>query len=259
MSTYAVRDSLTMLRRDFRHVQRYPVMAISMVMLPTITLLLFVYVFGGAMEAAIGGAGISYIDYVVPGILMMTLGSGCAATAVGISMDMTEGITARFRVMAISRASVLTGHVLGNWIRTLLGVALVIGVSLVAGFQPTAGPLEWVAAFGVIAVLTLGLTWLAVAMGLAAKSVEGANGSTQLLQFGPFLSSAFVDPDTMPAGVGWVAANQPFSPMIETMRGLLLGTPIGNKGVIAAAWCAAIALTGYLWSRAAYERDRTRT
>jgi ABC-2 type transport system permease protein len=161
--------------------------------------------------------------------------------------------------MAISRASVLSGRVVGSMIRTLIGVVLVIGVALIAGFRPNAGPIQWLAAFGFIALLTLALTWLAVALGMAAKSPAGANGSTLLLQFvGPFISSAFVRPATMPAGVRWFAENQPFTPMIETLRGLLLGTPIGNHAIIAIAWCVAIALGGYLWARVAYSRDPIR-
>jgi ABC-2 type transport system permease protein len=259
MSTYVFSDSATMLRRDFRHLRRYPVMTISTVMTPTVMLLLFVYVFGGAISSSLGGASVSYVNYIVPGILMMTVGSGCAATAVGVNADMTEGIVARFRTMAISRASVLTGRVVGSMIRTMISVALVIGVALIVGFRPAAGPAEWLAAIGFIALLTLALTWLAVAFGMVTKSPAGANSSTLLLQFGPFISSAFVRPETMPAGVRWFAENQPFTPMIETLRGLLLGTPIGNSAVIATAWCAAIALVGYLWARAAYNRNPTRS
>jgi ABC-2 type transport system permease protein len=243
-----------MLRRDFLHLRRYPLMTISGIGTPTVMLLLFVFVFGGAMSHSLG-AGTSYINYLVPGILMMTLGSGCAATAIGINMDMSEGVVARFRVMAISRASVLTGRVVGSLIRTLLSVVLVIGVALVAGFRSTAGPVQWLEAFGFTALLTLALTWLALAMGMAAKSVAGANSSTLLLQFGPFISSGFIPPDTMPGGVRWFAENQPFTSMIETLRGLLLGTPIGDSAIVATAWCVVIALVGYIWARAAYNRD----
>jgi ABC-2 type transport system permease protein len=257
MSTYAVADATTMLRRDFLHLRRYPVMTISGIGTPTVFLLLFNYVFGGAVSAGLG-AGVSYINYLVPGILMMTIGSGCAATAVGVNMDMTEGVVARFRVMSISRASVLTGRVVGSIIRTLIAVVLVIGVALIIGFRPTTGPTLWLMAGGFIALLALAMTWLAIAFGMAAKSVAGANGLTLILQFGPFISSAFVRPDTMPAGVRWFAENQPFTSMIETLRGLLLGTPIGNRAVIAIAWCVVIALVGYLWARAAYNRDPVR-
>jgi ABC-2 type transport system permease protein len=232
-------------------------MAISGLITPTVMLLLFVFVFGGAMRSSLG-AGASYVNYLVPGILMMTLGSGCAATAIGVNMDMTEGIVARFRIMAITRASVLTGRVIGSLIRTLLSVVLVIGIALIAGFRPTAGPAQWLAAFGFMALLTFALTWLALAFGMAAKSVAGANSSTLLLQFGPFISSGFVPPDTMPVGVRWFAENQPFTSMIETLRGLLLGTPIGHSAIVATAWCVAIALVGYVWARAAYNRDPIR-
>ncbi len=257
MSTYALSDAATMLRRDFRHLRRYPVMTISGIVTPTVMLLLFVFVLGGAMSAGLG-PGASYVNYLVPGILMMTVGGGCAATAVGVNMDMTEGIVARFRIMAISRAAVLTGRVVGSMIRTLIRVVLVIGVALIAGFRPTAGPAQWLAAFGFIALLTLALTWLPIALGMAAKSPEGANSSTLLLLFGPFVSSGFVRPDNMPAGVRWFAENQPFTSMIETMRGLLLGTPIGSSAIVAAVWCIAIALVGYLWARVAYNRDPIR-
>ncbi len=257
MSTYAVADAGTMLRRDFLHLRRYPIMAISGLITPTVMLLLFVFVFGGAMRSSLG-AGASYVNYLVPGILMMTLGSGCAATAIGVNMDMTEGIVARFRIMAITRASVLTGRVIGSLIRTLLSVVLVIGIALIAGFRPTAGPAQWLAAFGFMALLTFALTWLALAFGMTAKSVAGANSSTLLLQFGPFISSGFVPPDTMPVGVRWFAENQPFTSMIETLRGLLLGTPIGHSAIVATAWCVVIAMVGYLWARAAYNRDPIR-
>jgi len=257
MSAYAVADAATMLRRDFLHLRRYPIMAISGLITPTVMLLLFVFVFGGAMRSSLG-AGASYVNYLVPGILMMTLGSGCAATAIGVNMDMTEGIVARFRIMAITRASVLTGRVIGSLIRTLLSVVLVIGIALTAGFRPTAGPAQWLEAFGFMALLTFALTWLALAFGMAAKSVAGANSSTLLLQFGPFISSGFVPPDTMPVGVRWFAENQPFTSMIETLRGLLLGTPIGHSATVATAWCVAIALIGYVWARTAYNRDPIR-
>jgi ABC-2 type transport system permease protein len=250
-------DAATMLRRDFLHLRRFPLMTISGIMTPTAMLLLFVFVFGGAMRSSLG-AGASYINYLMPGILMMTLGSGCAATAIGVNMDMTEGVVARLRIMAITRASVLTGRVVGSLIRTLISVLLVICVALVAGFRPTAGPAQWLAVFGFMALLTLALTWLAIAFGMAAKTVAGANSSTLLLQFGPMVSSGFVPPDTMPVGLRWFAENQPFTSMIETMRGLLLGAPINKSFIIAIAWCVVIALVGYFWARVAYNRDPIR-
>jgi ABC-2 type transport system permease protein len=257
MSTYVVADAATMLRRDFQHLRRFPLMTISGIGTPTVMLLLFVYVFGGAVSAGMG-AGASYVNYLVPGILMMTVGSGCAATAIGVNMDMTAGVVARFRVMAISRASVLTGRVVGSMIRTLISVVLVIGVALLVGFRPTAGPAQWLAVVAFVALLAFAMSWLSIAFGMSAKSVAGANSSTLLLQFGPFISSGFVPPDTMPVGVRWFAENQPFTSMIETLRGLLLGTPIGNNAVIAVAWCVVIAVIGYVWARAAYSRDPVR-
>ncbi|MDQ2743538.1 MAG: ABC transporter permease [Chloroflexota bacterium] len=258
MSTlsYAVSDSATMLRRDFRHMLRYPMMAISGVGTPTFFLLLFVYVFGGAMGHALGGA--TYIDYVVPGILVMAVGSGSAATAINVNADMAEGIIARFRTMAISRASVLTGQVVASVIQTMVSIGLVIGIALLMGFRSTAGPAEWIAAIGVLAMLTLAFTWLAVAFGLVTKTPGGANSSTLPLLVLPFISSAFVRPDSMPAGLRWFAENQPFTPIIDTLRGLLLGAPIGHSADLAVAWCAGITLLGYLWARAAYNRDPAR-
>ena len=257
MSTYAIADAATMLRRDFQHLRRYPLMTISGIGTPTVMLLLFVYVFGGAVGAGLG-AGVSYVNYLVPGILMMTVGSGCAATAIGVNMDMTEGVVARFRVMAISRASVLTGRVIGSVIRTMLSVGLVLGVAILIGFRPTASAGQWVVAVAFIALLALALTWLSLAFGMVAKTVAGANSLTLILQFGPFVSSGFVPPQTMPGGLRWFAENQPFTPMIETLRGLLLGTPIGNHGLIAVGWCVVIALAGYMWARTAYNRDPVR-
>jgi ABC-2 type transport system permease protein len=257
MSTYALTDATTMLRRDFQHLRRYPLMTISGIGTPVVFLLLFNYVLGGAVSAGLG-AGVSYVNYLVPGILMMTVGSGCAATAIGVNMDMTEGVVARFRVMAISRGSVLTGRVVGSLIRTLLSVLLVVGVAVLIGFRPTTGPVQWFLAYGFLALVTLALTWLAIAFGMAAKTVAGANSSTLLLQFGPFISSGFVPASTMPAGVRWFAENQPFTSMIETLRGLLLGTPIGSRAAIAVAWCVVFALVGYLWAQVAYNRDPVR-
>lgn len=259
MSTlsYAVTDSGTMLRRNLRHALRYPSMTISSVGMPVIILLLFVGVFGGAISAGLHGSagGATYIDYVVPGILVMTVGSGCLSTAVAVCTDMSEGIIARFRTMAISRASVLTGHVIGSVLQTMLSIVVVIGVALLMGFRPTAGPVEWISAIGVLAMLTIALTWLAVALGLVTKSPETASNTPLLIQFLPFISSAFVPPRSMPAGVRWFAENQPFTPIIDTLRGLLLGTPIGNSGELAVAWCAGIAVVGYIWAKTLFNRD----
>jgi ABC-2 type transport system permease protein len=169
---------------------------------------------------------------------------------------MTEGIVNRFRTLSISRAAVLNGHVVGGVIQTMASVVLVIGVALLTGFRPTATPLEWLAAIGVLTMVVLALTWVSAAMGLVSKTVESASNAPTPLTFLPFLGSAIVPTDSMPTGVRWFAEYQPFTPVIETLRGLLLGTPIGDSAVIAIAWCAGLAVLGYFWSRAAYDRAR---
>ncbi len=255
--SYAAADSATMLRRNLRHMLRYPSMTVMLAGLPVVILLLFVYVFGGTLGAGLGhvsGGRAGYVNYVAPGILLLTVAAAAQATAISVATDMTEGIIARFRTMAISRASVLTGHVLGSMIQSMLGVAVVAGVALLAGFRPSAGPLAWIAAVGVLAMISFALTWLSVALGLVSKSVETASNLPMFLILLPFLGSGFVPTRSMPAGVRWFAENQPFTPVVETLRGLLLGAPIGSNAVIASAWCAGIALAGYLWARRLYSR-----
>ena len=260
MSTlsFALRDSATMLRRDVRHSLRNPSMTISGLLTPVVTMALFIYVFGGAIGAGLGGVahGGAYVNYVAPAIIIMTIGSGCATTAVNFCTDIAEGIIARFRTMAIFRASVLTGQVLGSLLRTLLSIVLVIGVALLMGFRPSAGPVAWLAALGVIALFILALTWMAVLFGLIGKTPEGANGLSLIFQLIlPFTSSAFVRPESMPIGMRWFAEYQPFTPVIDTVRGLLLGTPIGNSAVLAVAWCVGLTLVGYFWAQAVYNRN----
>jgi ABC-2 type transport system permease protein len=263
MSTlsYAVADSATMLRRNLRHMLRYPSMTLQLVGLPIVFLLLFVYVFGGTLGTGLGGATggrAAYIQYVTPGILLMTVAAAAQGTAISVAMDMTEGIIARFRTMAISRGSVLTGHVLGNMTQTMLSLTILVGVALLIGFRPAAGPVEWVAAAAVLAMIAFALTWLTVALGMVPKSVEAASNLPMPLVFLPFLGSGFVPTDSMPVGLRWFAEYQPFTPVIETVRGLLLGTTIGNSAVIAIAWCAGITLVGYLWALKLYNRDPIR-
>jgi ABC-2 type transport system permease protein len=263
MSTlsYAARDSRTMLRRNLRHMWRYPSLTLMVAGLPVIFLLLFVYVFGGTLGAGLGGpAGgrAEYLEYVVPGILLIAVAAGGTGTAISVAMDMTEGIVARFRTMAIFRPSVLTGHVLGSMIQTMLSLAVVTGVALLIGFRPTASAVEWVATVGVLAGITLAVTWLCVAFGLVTKTVEAASNLPTPLVFLPFLGSGFVPTESMPVGLRWFAEYQPFSSVIETVRGLLVGTAIGNSAVIAVAWCAGITLVSYLWARRLYNRDPIR-
>jgi ABC-2 type transport system permease protein len=256
--TYAVRDSSTMLRRNLRHIVRYPSMTVLLVGMPIVFLLLFVYVFGGTLGNGLGGASggrAAYVDYVAPAILLMTITSAVQGTAISVAMDLTEGIIARFRTMAIARVSVLTGHVVGSVIQAMLSLAVIVGVELLVGFRPTAGVGEWLATVGFLAAVTFALVWLAVALGQVSRSVETASNLPMPLVLLPFLSSGFVPTASMPAGLRWIAEYQPFTSIIETLRGLLLGTPIGNNAIIALAWCAGIALAGYLWSRKLYNRD----
>jgi ABC-2 type transport system permease protein len=256
--TFAVRDSATMTRRSFRHVLRYPATLVTSVGVPVLLLLLFVGVFG-ALKAGIGaGSHISYINYVVPGIIVMTTAYGSSGTALAVNRDSTEGIIGRFRTMAISPASVLTGHVVSALVRTLVGVALVIGVAIGLGFRPTADAGGWLAATGITALLVLALTWLAVAVGLAAKVAEGTTGFLLIVQLLPFISSAFVPPGQMSGSVQWFAAHQPFTPIIDTLRGLLTGSPNGGTTLAAVAWCIGLALAGYLWARVLFRRDLNR-
>src|SRR2546427_464888 len=211
------------------------------------------------LEAAARTLGEVSIDYLAPGIIILTVGSGGATTAINLCMDMSEGIIARFRTMAISRASVLTGQVLGSLIRTMISVGLVIGVALLMGFRPTTSLVAWIAALGVIALFTFALTWMGVVFGLVGKTPAGANSLSLIFQLLlPLTSSAFVRPDSMPAGIRWFAEYQPFTPVIDTLRGLLLGTPIGNSAILAVAWCVGLALVGYLWARAVYNRNPVR-
>jgi ABC-2 type transport system permease protein len=259
--TLAVTDSATMLRRQLRHMQRYPSLTLLILGLPVIFLLLFVYVFVGTLGAGLGGVAHSravYVNYVTPGIILLTVATAAQATAISVAMDMTEGIIARFRTMAIARSSVLTGHVLGSLIQSMLGVGVVIGIAVLIGFRPTASPAEWIAAIGVLAMISFALIWLSVALGLVSKSVETASNLPMFLLLLPFLGSGFVPTDSMPAGVRWFAEYQPFTPVTETLRGLLLGTPIGNNAIIAVAWCAGISLLGYLWARRLYIRHPVR-
>ncbi|MER7332008.1 MULTISPECIES: ABC transporter permease [unclassified Micromonospora] len=207
-----------------------------------------------------GGSGDrgDYVDYATPGILLITTGLWATGTAVSVAMDMTEGIIARFRTMAIARVSVLTGHVLGSMVQTMLSLAVVTGVALLIGFRPTANAPAWLAAAGVLAMTTFAFTWLSVAMGLVSESVETASNLPMPLTHLPFVGSGFVPTDSMPAGLRQFAEYQPFTPIIETLRGLLTGGPVGTNAAIAAAWCAGIALVGYLWARRLYNRELVR-
>ena len=254
----AVRDSSTMVRRNLLHVRRYPSMTLNLLLTPVMLLLLFVYVFGDVMSAGIGGSAdrSAYIAYVVPGLLLMTIGGTTIGTAVSVAMDMTEGIIARFRTMAIHRGSVLVGHVIGSVLQSIISVVLVGAVGVAIGFRSTdATVLEWLAAFGLLTLFALALTWIAVGMGLVSPNAEAASNNAMPLIFLPLISSTFVPVDAMPGWFQPIAEYQPFTPAIETLRGLLLGTEIGHNGWLALAWCLGLAVLGYRWSKAVYDRD----
>lgn len=260
MSTvaYALVDSATMVRRQLKHMRRYPSLTLQLISLPVLLLLLFVYVFGGTLGDGLGtGAGgrADYVDYVTPGILFLGITAVAQGTAISVAMDMTDGIVARFRTMAIARVSVLTGHVLAAMAQTFLAAAVVVAAALAVGFRPDATPLEWAAAAGIVALIGFALTWLSVALGLVSKTVESASNLPMPLMFLPFLGSGFVPTESMAPGVRWFAENQPFTPIMETLRGLLLGTAIGGSGIAALAWSAGIALASYLWARRLYNRQ----
>ncbi|MEU6811827.1 ABC transporter permease [Streptomyces sp. NPDC046831] len=255
----AVRDSSTMLRRNLLHARRYPSLTLNLLLTPVMLLLLFVYIFGDVMSAGIGDGGADrseYLAYLVPGILLLTIGGTTIGSAVSVSTDMSEGIIARFRTMAIHRGSVLIGHVVGSVLQCVMSVVLVGAVAVAIGFRATdATALEWILAVGLLTLVSLALTWIAVGMGLSSPNAEAAGNNALPLMVLPLLSSAFVPVDAMPGWFRPIAEYQPFTPAIETLRGLLLGTEIGHNGWLAAAWCLALALLGYFWSTSLFDRD----
>ncbi|WP_336216192.1 ABC transporter permease [Nonomuraea sp. LPB2021202275-12-8] len=250
----AITDSATMLRRQVKHIWRYPSLILTFAAVPVVFLLLFVYVFGGTMGAGIGGDRAAYVGYLAPGIMITTIAGAAQGTAISVATDMAEGIIARFKTMAIARVSVLTGHVLGAMVQTFLAIAVATGVALLIGFRPSASALDWLGVVGVLAMFTLAITWLSVALAMVSKSVATASNLPMPLMMLPFLGSGFVPTESMPTGLRWFAEHQPFTPVIETLRALLAGRPAGSSFVEAAGWSAAIALAGYLWARRLYNR-----
>ncbi|QFZ72280.1 ABC transporter permease [Streptomyces fagopyri] len=250
----AVRDSSTMLRRNLLHARRYPSLTLNLLLTPVMLLLLFVYIFGDTMS---GGTGRSaYIAYIVPGILLMTIGSTVVGTAVSVATDMNEGIIARFRTMAIHRGSVLFGHVVGSVLQALISVVLVAAVAAAMGFRSTdATALEWLAALALLTLFATAFTWIAVGMGMSSPNAEAASNNAMPLILLPLISSAFVPLHSMPGWFQPIAQYQPFTPAIETLRGLLLGTQIGNNWWIALTWCLALSILGHRWSKTQFDRD----
>ena len=252
--TYTLTDSLTMLRRVLRHTIRNPSTLIMAILLPGLLLLLLDYGFGGAIHTSSD----TYLAWVVPGIILMAGAYSASATAIAVASDSSEGIIDRFRTMPIARSAVLTGHVLGSILRTLISTALVVVIAVAIGFRPTANSLHWLVVIALVALMLLAIGWVATAMGLATGTADGAAGLAAIIQILPFLSGAFVPTDTMPGWLQVFTANQPMTHIVSTLRGLLTDTPVGNHGWIAAIWCVGIAAAGYVWARTAYNRRTSR-
>lgn len=242
-------NSMTMLGRNFKHTIRNPVAVFNAVVFPVVIMLMFVYVLGDAFNV-----GTSYVDYSTPGMIVLAICYGLSATALAVNSDMTKGIINRFKVMDISRSAVLNAHVAASMLRSLIAIAAIIGVAFGLGFRPAASLPGWLGAIGVIVAVDFAASWLTVALGLAAKTPESAGMATVPLIMLPFLSSAIIPVAKMGAGVRQFAEYQPFTPVIETVRGLLTGAPSAGHAIAALAWCAGIALAGYLWSLSTFRK-----
>jgi len=255
---YAVRDSRTMLRRNLKHMLRYPSLTIMLIAQPVLFLLLFVYVFGGTMGAGLPGGGgrDAYLGYVAPAILVITVSSVALSIAIYAAKDATEGIIDRFRTMPIARSSVLTGLVAAAVVQTAFAVTVVLGLALALGYRPDAGVPGWLGAIGILTLLAIALTWLCVALGLAAGSVETASNTPMFLMIMPFLSSAFVPTDSMSTGLAWVAEHQPFTPVIDTLRAFLDGRDPGSEAAWAIGWCVLVTVLCFAWSHRLFSKVR---
>ena len=243
-------DATIMLRRNFKHTVRNPVTVFNAIFMPIIMMLIFVYVFGDAFS--VGG---DYIDYATPGMLMMTLAYGLSATAVAVNSDMAKGIINRFKVMDVSRGAVLTGQVIASLLNNVIAVAAIVGTAFALGFRPSASLLDWLGVAGMVVLAGFTIGWFTVALGLSAKSVETAGLATVPLIMLPFLSTAIVPADKMGPGARQFAEYQPFTPIIESLRALLAGESPGGDLIAGAAWCALIALVGYVWAKRLYNRE----
>ncbi len=250
MTSYLARDTTVLLKRSLRHIRRSPDTIITTAITPIAMLLLFVYVFGGAIHAGNG----RYVDYLLPGILLITVASGISYTAFRLFTDVSSGLFERFQSMPIARSALLWGHVLTSVVANLISLVLVVLVALIMGFRSGAGVLAWLAVFGILVLFTLALTWLAVIPGLTATSVDGVSGFSYPLIFLPFVSSAFVPTSGMPGPVRWFAQHQPVTSIVNTIRHLFGGTPVGTDGRTAIAWCAGLLLIAYLLAMRTYRR-----
>jgi ABC-2 type transport system permease protein len=250
MTTYFFGDTAVLTGRTLRHVTRSVDTIITTAITPIAIMLMFVYVFGGAIDTG----PVPYIDYMLPGILLITIASGISYTAFRLFGDMTSGIFERFQSMPIARSGVLWAHVLTSLVANGISLVLVVGVALLMGFRSEAGVPAWLAVAGILLLFTMALTWLAVIPGLTARTVEGASAFSYPLIFLPFLSSAFVPTDTMPAPVRWFAENQPVTPIVNTIRDLFAGQPVGDDIWIALAWCVGILIVAYTFAMVTYRR-----
>jgi len=249
MTTHVVHDTTVLLERSLRHILRSPDTIITTAVTPIAMLLLFVYVFGGAIE--VDGA---YVDYLLPGILLITIASGIAYTAFRLFTDVSSGIFERFQSMPVARSAVLWGHVLTSVVANLVSLVLVVLVAVAMGFRTGAGLLSWLAVLGILVLFTLALTWLAVIPGLTAKTVDGVSGFSYPLIFLPFISSAFVPTEGMPAPVQWFAEHQPVTPIVNTIRNLFAEQPVGQEGWIAVAWCVGLLVVAQALAMRTYRR-----
>ena len=250
MSTHALGDTTVLLGRSLRHITRSLDTVITTTIMPIAFLLLFVYVFGGAIDTGTD----SYVTYLLPGILLITIASGISYTAFRLFQDMQSGIFERFQSMPIARASVLWAHVLTSLVANLTSLVVVVLVALLMGFRSGAGVLAWLAVVGILVLFTLALTWLAVIPGLSARSVDGASAFSYPLVFLPFISSAFVPTDTMPGPVRAFAEHQPVTSIVNTIRDLFTEQPVGSDIWTALAWCAGILAVAYMFAMVTYRR-----
>ncbi|MGH3875961.1 MAG: ABC transporter permease [Actinophytocola sp.] len=250
MATHFLGDTVVLTGRTLRHVTRSLDTIITTAITPIALMLIFVYVFGGAIDTGTA----SYVNYMLPGILLITIASGIAYTAFRLFMDMQGGIFERFQSMPIARSSVLWAHVLTSVVANVISLVVVIGVALLMGFRSGAGVLTWLAVAGILVLFTLALTWIAVIPGLTAKSVDGASAFSYPLLFLPFLSSAFVPTETMPGPVRAFAENQPVTSIVETIRDLFTQQPVGSDIWIALAWCVGILVVAYVFANIVYRR-----
>ena len=251
MTTHVLTDTRVLTGRSLTHILRSPDTIITTAVTPIALMLLFVYVLGGAIDT---GTSESYIDYMLPGILLITIASGIAYTAYRLFLDMQGGIFERFQSMPIARSAVLWAHVLTSLVSNIISVTIVIAVALLMGFRTNASLAAWAAVLGILALFTLALTWLAVIAGLSAKTVDGASAFSYPLIFLPFISSAFVPTDTMPAPVAWFAENQPVTAIVDTLRALFSNQPAGTDIWTALAWLLGILALAYAWAVATYRR-----